>query len=333
MRRIIYLLLLAMAITAQNGPAQDKSSATRTVYVTAESSKTGFFGGLKAENFKVIEDKRERPIEFFAAGQPASVGFLFDVSGSVSGISTRDVNDTAAAISESVKNNSGKNEYFLIGFNRAVALLADWTADAGQISKGLDALPSIQTGNNAFLTSFYDAFSRAFEQFGKAKNERKILVMFTDGIDSRSKAKRKEIMEKAFSSDIIVYSVTLLPAVMVVHRDIQTSYPSSIPEIEGERFLDDITGMTGGRRYKIPTSNPENVVRTHMADNRSAASLAFASIFAELGSQYTIRYYPESTGKPRQDRLLSVRLTVPKEVKQKNGAISLRFRKKYKFPG
>jgi len=331
MRRIINLLILALAIAAQSALAQDSSSKPRTIYVTAESSKTGFVGGLKAENFQILENKKELPIEFFAAGRPASVGFLFDVSGSVSGISIRDVNDTAAAISESVRNNSVKNEYFLIGFNRSVALLADWTADVGQISKGLDSLPSIQTRDNSYFTSFYDAFSRAVEQFGTAKNEKRILIMFTDGIDSGSKAKRKEIMEKAFSSDIIVYSVTLMPAVKVVHRDIQTSYPSSIPEMEGEDFLDDITGMTGGRRYKIPTSNPESIIRTHKADDRSAASRAFEMIFAELGSQYTIQYYPESMGKPEQASLLSVRLTVPKEVKKKNGAISLRYRQKYEF--
>jgi VWFA-related protein len=331
MRRIIYLIILALAIAAPSASAQDRSSKPRTLYVTAESSKTGFVGGLKAENFQILENKKELPVELFAAGQPASVGFLFDVSGSVSGISIRDVNDTAAAISESIRNNSVKNEYFLIGFNRSVALLADWTADAGQISKGLDDLPSIQNKSNSYFTSFYDAFSRAVEQFSTAKNEKRILIMFTDGIDSGSKARRKEIMEKAFGSDIIVYSVTLMPAVVVVHRDIQTSYPSSIPEMEGEDFLDDITGMTGGRRYKIPTSNPESVIRTHKADDRSAASRAFASILAELNSQYSIKYYPAINSNSEQPRLLSVRLTVPKEVKRKNGAISLRYRQKYKF--
>ena len=330
MRRIIYLLILALAITAQSALAQDSSSKPRTVYVTAESSKIGFVSGLKAENFQVFEDKKELSIKSFAAGAPASVGFLFDVSRSVSGISSRDVNDTATAIDEAVRANSGKNEYFLIGFERNIAVLADWTADPDRISTGLTGLSSIQTKKYS-LTSFYDAFSRAVEQFDTAKNEKKILIMFTDGIDSSSKAGRTEIFRKAFASEIILYTVTLLPPVTVVHRDIQTSYPSSISEMEAEDFLDDITGMTGGKRYKIPTSKPENVVRTHTADNRSAASLAFASIFAELNSQYSVQYYPAINNNPQQVRTLSVKFTAPKGVKENRGAISLRYREKYKF--
>jgi VWFA-related protein len=329
MRRIIYLFILALAITAQNGFAQQGSSSPRTLYVTVESSKTGFIGGLKAGDFKVFEDKTEQPIDAFKEGGPASIGFLFDVSPSVSHISTRDVNDIAAAIHEAVSNNSGKNEYFLIGFNRRTALLADWTPDAENISKGLNSLPSIQNKNSTF-TSLYDAFSMAAEKLAEAKNEKKVLIMFTDGIDSSSLSKRKENMEKAFTGDILIYSVTLTRPTPTGPGGIQETYGGTILDMEAEEFLDEITGMTGGTRYKIPTSVPQNGEKR--SEGRPGPRGAFGKIFAELRSQYSIRYFPGTTGKPDRTRVVNVKVLPSEDIKKGSGAISLRFRKKYKVP-
>jgi VWFA-related protein len=301
------------------------------VYVTVESSKTDFVGGLKAADFKVFEDKTEQPIDSFREGGPASIGFLFDVSGSVVGTNLQDPNDAAAGIYEGVSNNSGKHEYFLIGFNRDITVLADWTADAEKFSKGLNSLPTLQ-GKNSKFTSLYDAFLVAVEKFGTAKNEKKVLIMFTDGLDSTSKSKRKEIREKAFAADILIYSVTIMPPVITRSGGVQETYGGSIRELEAEEFLNDITGMTGGTRYKVPKSLPENSEKRNEAEGRPAPKAAFGKIFAELRSQYSIRYFPKTTGNPDRTRVIDVKGFPSKDIKKGSGAISLRFRKKYKFP-
>lgn len=309
--------------------AQDVSPKTKTVYVTVESTKTDFISGLKAENFKVFENGVEQKIRSVRSGsEPMSIGVLFDVSPSVTRAYAQDANYAVKGFLEAVNGQPAANEYFLIGFNRRTELLADWTSEPNFIAAAINRLSVLQNKKPSNTPSLYDACQEALQKLKKGKHGKKVLLLFTDGIDTGSKERRKEVKSLVQNSQILVYTIT-------VGEWVETDHPNPImpvmglPELEAAQFLNDLVGMSGGRRFYANATNPENPVRVSVKNGKPELSTVFEKIFRELQSQYEIGYIPSKSVRTDETQNVNVKLSLPSEVKKGKGSISARFREKY----
>jgi VWFA-related protein len=243
-----------------------------------------------------------------------SIGFLYDVSGSMSSEYVKDLNDATQAIYETVRSQSGDNEYFLIGFNKNVIVLADWTSDPEVMSDGLKRLPKKGAGN----TAVYDACFTALEKLNSSGKHKKVLIMFTDGTDNNSVHKRNEIIKLASTSPVLIYAVTL-------RERPRASLIPAIQPMGGWEFLYEITGMTGGTTLFVDSGSSKNIV---MGLEKPKFELAFEKVFSELRSQYAIQYLPAE--EKNKAHSVDIKVAIPAEMKKGKGDVSLRYRKKFK---
>jgi VWFA-related protein len=120
---------------------------------------------------------------------------------------------------------------------------------------------------------------------GKAKREKKVLVLITDGEDNSSIATRKRVIEEAHRNNTIVYAIGLLGE----------ERPESAARAKTE--LEALTLAAGGRSW-------------FLADVNSIAAV-MPEIAHEIRNQYVIGYKPSDTNKDGKFRTIRVEVNVP----------------------
>jgi VWFA-related protein len=236
--------------------------------------------GLAAENFRVLEDRVEQKISaILTEDAPVSVGLLFDTSGSMKA----KMKKAAEAAESFFRTANAEDEFFLIEFNDRARLTSRFTSDSDAVYQQIaHARP---TGR----TTLMDAIYLAVGQMKKARHLRKALVILSDGGDNWSRHSAREIRGELIESDVQVYAMGMFDP------ELTAKHPEE--ERNGPRLLDELSELTGGRHYPVPT-----------LDELPAIS---ARIGRELRSQYLLGYYstnPEKDGKYRQ---VVVKLATP----------------------
>jgi len=221
--------------------------------------------GLGRDDFEVYENKvRQEILAFVQEPSPVSIGILLDNSGSMKN------NNNAQAAREALKSflarvNPG-DEFFLIAFNQEVVLVRDFTDNADDIlTEGLLSRPRGQT-------ALWDAVYRGLDMMKEAKNEKKALILITDGEDNSSRYTSMEVREFAKESDAQIYAI---------------GEPGELGY--GSARIREVVQLTGGRAFF-----PENL---------NALDYYIDLIHAELRNQYVLGYVPtrkENDGKWRK---------------------------------
>jgi Ca-activated chloride channel homolog len=210
---------------------------------------------LSAADFEILEDGKPQAVKFFAGGEPESapplhLGFMIDNSGSM----LEDIKDVQTA---AIK--------FLNTVDNILDVtLTDFDIEVRVARFGLDDYPRlierIRSRKPDGYTALYDALgvylNGAFSQTGD-----KILVLYTDGGDTRSAMTQGELLDLLKASDVTVYSIGYLQhqgsgrheQQQILTRVATTTggqafFPTSLKELEGmyERILREISG-----RYSI----------------------------------------------------------------------------------
>ena len=236
----------------------------KTDLITLTLTVTDLYGryvsGLTKEAFTVQDDGKEQEITYFSdADAPASVGILFDVSGSMSGDKIAKARN---ALAKFINTSHPSDEYFLIAFNRRAQLLLDRTRDGDAV---LQKLMLVEPKQN---TALYDAVYLGLERVSRGTHQKKALLIISDGQDNASRYNYGEVKRLMKESDIVTYAVGILSG----------GDSSSQLGMLGQSFLDELTSVTGGRSF-YPNSDPE-------------LDEIFERIAIELRHQYSIGYTP-----------------------------------------
>lgn len=301
---------------------------------------------LKQENFIVIEDGRVQTLTNFATTEaPFEIALLLDTSGS-----TRQelslIRDAANAFLNALR---AGDRIAIVGFNNSsgpngalatVDVLAPLTENRGSLRNGIAALG---TSNG---TPFYDALARvADDVFRNPPTEqfrgRRAVVALTDGVDSSSNSDFEEARAKLSRAGIASYFIQVNTEDYVEDRllkDCQDDGRLALSAKQLERF----------RRLFLPTAQKEDyqdfcrlgqfermdisrrlygLARQEMTDlaqrsggrNFVAASLqearaAFAQVANELGTQYSLGYYPSNKARDGRYRQIKVEVRGVKEA-------------------
>jgi len=296
--------------------------------------------GLRAENFLLFENGQQQKIANFATTEaPFEIALLLDTSGSTR-VDVGLIRQAANAFIDALRPG---DRVAIVGFNTArqgqtvaakVEVLATLTDDRKLLRTAIENLGS----SNG--TPFYDALARiADDVFRDAPREevrgRRAVVALTDGVDSTSESDFQTVRSKLARAGIASYFIQVNTEDFVEDRllkdceddgrmtlsakQLQRYRQVFFPRAKPEDYVD-FCAMGQFERMQI-SRDLYNLARREMDElakasggrNFLAASLqdaraAFARVATEIGTQYSLGYYP--TNKARDGKFRTIHVEV-----------------------
>lgn len=160
--------------------------------------------GLTLDDFEIKEEGKPQTIKFFAAGDPENapplhIGFLLDASGSME----EDIKDVRTAAIKFLNKMDRAEDITLVDFDTEVRMARYEQSSYGQL------IERIRGRKADGYTALYDALGVYIG--GTAEQEgQKILIMYTDGGDTRSTLTLNDVLDLLKAADVTVYVVGYL---------------------------------------------------------------------------------------------------------------------------
>lgn len=206
MSRATLILLLVLAAVAVPDAQQTFRTAVDLVHfgVVVTDKQGSPISGLTADDFEVKEAGKPQTIKFFAAGDPEAapplhVGFLLDTSGSME----EDLKDVRTAAIKFLNAMDQAEDITLVDFDTEVRMARYSGSEYARL------IERIRERKADGMTALYDALgvylSGTADQTGQ-----KVLIMYTDGGDTRSTLTMNEVLDLLRASDVTVYVVGYL---------------------------------------------------------------------------------------------------------------------------
>jgi Ca-activated chloride channel family protein len=254
------------------------------VSVTVRDASGRYIDGLTQQNFTLLENGLEQKLSFFNHDTQTnlSVGVLVDTSGSM----RHKLQQALQTVREVSLALSPQDEMFLVTFNDDIELRQKFTRNPDDVQK---ALRGIRSGGE---TSVYDAMQFAIQEMKNARNGKRILLLVSDGYDTRSKINMEQALEHLKRSQLQLYAIGI---------DDDDNDPLVLRQPRYHVYLymlGEMTGASGGQTFRMYTGR-----------NYALDSIA-ALILEELHQQYTLGYYP-STPKDGSWRTIQVKVDRP----------------------
>jgi Ca-activated chloride channel family protein len=301
--------------------------------------------GLGKQNFIVFEDGQKQTIANFGTTEaPFEVALLLDTSGST----RADVNLIRQAADSFINSLRPGDRFAIVAFKdrknsdrtlATVDVLSPLTDDRKALSAAMDSL-STSSG-----TPYYDALQViATEIFREpARPEvrgRRAVVALTDGVDSTSDSSYEEAKEKLLRSGLACYFIQVNTEDFVedrLLRDCRDDGRLSLSARQLERYrriflpqaraedygsfcqMGQFERMQISRDlYNLARREMNDLARSSGARNFAAADLqqaraAFARVANDIGTQYSLGYYPTNKARDGKYRKIKVEVVGVKE--------------------
>jgi Ca-activated chloride channel homolog len=207
--------------------------------VAVLDAKGNLVPGLTADDFQVIEDGKPQTITFFAAGEsldarpPLHLGLLFDTSESM----TDDLRFSQTAAVKFVNSLPEASDVTFVDFDTEVRVARYSQNDFPRL------VERIRSTRPQGWTALYDAMG-VYLDGASSQDGEKVLVIYTDGGDTRSNVMFRDVMDMLKASDVTAFCVGLLD-----------NQPSSV-KTEQRLRLQDIAAVTGGQAL-FPSSKEQ----------------------------------------------------------------------------
>jgi Ca-activated chloride channel family protein len=237
---------------------------------------------LAKEDFRVSEDGVAQTITSFQHQDiPISLGILVDNSGSMR--TKRQAVNTSAL--DLVQHSNPQDESFVVNFSDEAYIDQDFTSNVDNIES---RLLTVKPGHR---TALLDAIYFGLNKMKQAKNERKALLVVSDGGDNRSRYTESEVRSVVRESDVQIYSIGIFD-----------QYAPTREEQLGPILLHDVSEETGGQLFRVDD----------LADMADIAT----KISAELRNQYVLGYKSDDAKRDGKWRKLKVKLVPPEGLPQ-----------------
>ena len=254
---------LAAPLRSQEQSGATFSTDTRLVvlHATVVDKSGKLVTNLAKGAFHVFEDGSEQQLKLFRREDvPVSMGIVIDNSGSMRE-KRKKVEDAALAL---VKASNPQDEVFIVNFNDEAYLDVPMTNDVKKLEEGVARIDS--RGG----TAMRDAIDLSMEYLKtKAKRDKKVIVVVTDGNDNASEMTLEKLTQKSQQREVLIYSIGLLDE--EEHREAKRC----------KRALDTLATATGGLSYY-----PKGV------DDVGAFTVKVAH---DIRNQYILGYTPTNT--------------------------------------
>lgn len=293
---------------------------------------------LKQSNFNVYEDGKIQEItDFSTTSAPFEVALLLDSSGST----RSDLALIQRAAANFIASLRPGDRVSIIAFksdkqdDKAVAvseILTPLTDDRNRLK---NVLANVKTSNG---TPYYDGLQQIVEKiFSQTPKDefrgRRALVALTDGVDSTSAANFDEVRENIEQAGIISYFIqvntrdffeenllgdcegALRFSAAQIRRYYRTFYPKSkIEKVSAFCQLGDFERLDISKRlYELADKEMQDLAKmsggkVFAVEDLSEAQNAFKKVADEIGTKYSIGYYPTNDKRDGTFRKIKIEL-------------------------
>ncbi len=253
---------------------------------------SGYVSNLTKENFQVRENGKLQQINGFSHGDdPVTVGLVIDDSGSMRQKRLAVINAALGFIDAS----NPKDEVFVTHFNDRVRR---GLPDDVPFSDDPQLLRASLFRNPAEgRTALYDAVVSSLNHLKEGRQEKKSLLLISDGGDNASRSQLSDVIDAVGESRATIYTIGVF----------EEDDPDRNPGL-----LRRLSSVSGGESFLPHETDDLNAICRHIAK--------------DIRSRYTITYVPsDSNGKP----LRTISVTATSATGKK---LSVRARTSYKFP-
>ncbi len=262
-----------------DGPTQRPDVRVDTNLVLIPVSVTDPLGrpvaGLEKQHFKIADNKESQTISTFSMDDgPVALGLVFDTSSSMRGVLA--AARRAAALFVKLAN-PGDN-FLLVEFDSAPRMTVPLTEDLAHIQYELTFNQS--RGSTALIDGVY----MAMHEIKKSQNERKALIVVSDGGDNNSRYTASELRTVMQESEVLIYSV-------VIQGDDANPY-----------LMKSIAEETGGRMFASNSGLPDIATK----------------ISIDLRNRYVLGYVPTNSARNGLYHKVDVVMTPPKGLSKLN---------------
>ena len=282
MRQTIPFLLAILFVNALVARAQDddvvRVNTDLVVLNVTVTDHTGqYVKALKRSDFKIYEDGVEVQPNMIASfslhESPYAAVVLLDSSGSMEA-------RFALARSAAIRFLDGLRDEDVA----AVYRFDSKVERVQEFSGGRDLAPMAYAIRAKGMTTLNDAIVEASKTLAERPEQRKAIVILSDGMDTFSKASGEKALESALAIGASIYAV-----------DMSSLEVGGSAQHQSAASLKSFAEKTGGRFIATPGG--------------PALRDAFTGIAEELGHQYTITYRPANTKHDGKWRKIDVKLS------------------------
>ncbi len=281
---IVALAMVAFiwAFPAGQGTAFRAGVDLATFGVTVTDRNGTYLADLTRADFEILEDGRAQEIRYFARGDASTgafapelhLGLLFDTSGSM----TEDIGLARTAAVRFLNTFQDAKDMALVDFASEVRIAKYGQGDFPRM------VERIRTRRPAGETAMYDALGVYLDQASEDEG-RTILVLYTDGGDTRSSISFSDVMTLVRASNVTIYVVGFV------------DNQSARQRLEQRARLTQIATASGGEAF-FP-GGIDDVQRS------------YDKIVAQIRAQYSLAF---TSTNPKQDgtwRKVEIRVTRP----------------------
>jgi Ca-activated chloride channel family protein len=262
-RAVCFLSLAAIGLGArppQQVPVFRAGVDLVTLEVTVTDKKGSLVTDLTPEDFELFEDGRKQTVKYFSAGlasgpgDPAMhLGLLLDVSESMG----EDIAFTKTAAVKFLNSLLEAVDITFVDFDTEVRATRYEQADFARV------IERIRLQKARGWTALYDAIG-VYLDGAAGQDGRKVMLLYTDGGDTRSSMSFPDLIDLLKASDVTAYVIGAL------------EHQSPSTKNEQRMVLQQIADITGGQAF-FPLSVKE-------------LDRMYEKVLAEIHAQYTLGY-------------------------------------------
>ncbi|MEZ5331973.1 MAG: VWA domain-containing protein [Thermoanaerobaculia bacterium] len=274
----------------------------RQLYVSVSSGGRALLN-LDQNAFRVIDDGVEQDIVTFGRGDvPLTAVLLLDCSESMAGDRLQAALDGSRVF---LRGMNDLDEVKVVLFSDRIVRTTPFATDTGVLEAALDGISPV--GGTAVNDYLYSGL-----QLLDARQGRKVVVLFTDGVDVHSLLPAKDVLWKAQRSQAVIYWIYLKEDNSAIAAgDSEATFNSAWRDYKANErefaTLAKIVEQSGGRIEEL--------------DSARQLQGAFADIIRELREHYVLGYYPKQVRHDGSWHDLEVRVQGPGRVRTREGYV------------
>jgi VWFA-related protein len=273
-RHFTIALILLLPIAAQT-PNQDEPTFSTDVKVvnilaTVRTKSGQIINDLTKDDFALTENKRPEDIRYFSreSDLPLTIGLMVDTSMSQARVLESERSASFQFVDQVLR--EGKDKVFVTQFDMAVMTRQKPTSSRRDLEQ---SLPYVDTPSKNELQSqrgggtlLFDAVVKASREIMSSQQNRKAMIILSDGGDNGSDETLNSAIEAAQKADTIIYSILFSDA----------TYYGGFGDPGGKTYMRRLAQETGGGYFEVSKKQTINQI--------------FGIIENELRSQYNLGF-------------------------------------------
>jgi len=264
-------------------------SALVSVPVVVSDVNGRFVPGLKATDFKLYQDGTEQPFSLFVTSdRPINIALMLDTSKSTVSV----LGKIKKAAANFVSQLRPQDKAVVISFDSEIQALSPLTSEQSKLRAAIGTAQVAYYEGTKLRDAIFDVVGRRFQYL----DERKAIVLLTDGDDIGSQVSLADLLDAVANSGTVIYSVhyNIDPRQMMKklfgvssrlpREEAGAQTAPAAPagtagaQSEGLQFLTALSELSTGRVF------PSDVARLKGT---------FEEVAEELRLQYLLGFYPD----------------------------------------